>query len=44
MKPQVTLKIEETDDGAKPEVVAEAILKGTDAFHLSGHISRRGRA
>lgn len=29
MKPKVTLKIEEADDGAKPEVVADAILEGT---------------
>ena len=28
VKPQVTLKIEETDEGATPEVVADAILRG----------------
>lgn len=39
VKPQVTLKIEESDDGAKPEVVAEAIFKGIDAPILSVHIS-----
>lgn len=28
-KPKITLKIEETDDGMKPEKAAEALLKGT---------------
>ncbi|KAI0732960.1 oxidoreductase [Fomitopsis betulina] len=37
VKPKVTLKIEEADDGAKPEVVADAILKGVQSgdFHIT---------
>ncbi|KAI0071744.1 oxidoreductase [Panus rudis PR-1116 ss-1] len=36
-KPKVTLKIEETDDGATPEVVAAGILKGVQRgnFHIT---------
>ncbi|EPT03742.1 hypothetical protein FOMPIDRAFT_1046772 [Fomitopsis schrenkii] len=37
VKPKVTLKIEEADDGAKPEVVADAILEGVRSgdFHIT---------
>ncbi|KAI0712585.1 oxidoreductase [Earliella scabrosa] len=37
VKPQITLKIEETDDGATPEYVANIILKGVRSgkFHIS---------
>lgn len=36
-KPKVTLKIEETDDGASPEVVAEGLLRGVQNgdFHIT---------
>lgn len=34
-KPKVTLKIEETDGGSPPEVVAAAILKGVFAQYIS---------
>jgi len=36
-KPNVTLKIEESDDGAKPEVVAEGLLRGVQNgnFHIT---------
>ncbi|KAI0771573.1 oxidoreductase [Trametes elegans] len=44
MKPKVTLKIEETDEGSTPERVAEVILKGVQKgkFHITldfiGHV------
>ncbi|CDO71270.1 hypothetical protein BN946_scf184908.g27 [Trametes cinnabarina] len=46
VKPQVTLKIEETDSGSTPEYVAETILKGIQKgkFHITmdciGHAFR----
>ncbi|RPD54346.1 oxidoreductase [Lentinus tigrinus ALCF2SS1-7] len=49
-KPKITLKIEETDDGAQPEVVAKVILDGVRSgkFHISvdfiGHVFRTSTA
>ena len=33
VKPKVTLKVEETDGGASPEVVAKTIVDGTFCLH-----------
>ncbi|KZT12500.1 oxidoreductase [Laetiporus sulphureus 93-53] len=50
VKPKVTLKIEETDGGETPQVVAEALFKGVQNgdFHITydpiGHIFRASTA
>ncbi|KAH9844257.1 oxidoreductase [Rhodofomes roseus] len=50
VKPKVTLKLEETDDGYTPEVVAAGVLKGVrnGDFHITyellGHIFRASTA
>jgi len=39
-KPKITLKIEESDDGLKPEQAAEALLRGVQNgnFHIAGDL------
>ncbi|KAJ7368365.1 oxidoreductase [Mycena albidolilacea] len=39
-KPKITLKIEESDEGMQPELVAEALLRGVqnDNFHISADL------
>ncbi|KAF7355370.1 3-ketodihydrosphingosine reductase TSC10 [Mycena sanguinolenta] len=39
-KPKITLKIEETDEGLQPDVVAEALLRGVQNgnFHISSDL------
>ena len=39
MKPKITLKIEETDSGLKPEQCAQVLLRGMSMGHLRKGIS-----